>query len=156
MCTHGMNHPAQPLYGSLTLRSDDGQDDKITAEEVFKTTIGSDIVILSACYSGLADQSPLPGDDLFGIQRALLHGGARAVIAGTWDVSDATGPMIIENLLKRLAAGEPVSAALADAQRDFLKQQRGRGIRNPLTHPYFWAVYTLTGDGRVHCVPHTP
>jgi len=152
--THGMNNPTQPLYGLLTLRSGDGQDDYITAQEIFETTIGSDLVILSACYSGLAEQSPLPGDDLFGIQRALLHGGARAVIAGTWDVYDMTGPIILDSLLKRLAAGEPVSAALANAQRDFLKQQRSEGANNPWTHPYFWAVYTLTGDGRVQVAPN--
>ena len=147
--THGANSPQSPLQGCLLLRSGDGDDDTITAEEIFETTVGSDLVILSACYSGMADQSPLPGDDLFGIQRALLHGGARAVIAGTWDVYDMTGPVIVDELLKRLAAGEPVSAALAGAQRAFLERQRSEGSGNPFTHPYFWAVYTLTGDGRV-------
>ncbi|MDR0327911.1 MAG: CHAT domain-containing protein [Planctomycetaceae bacterium] len=149
--THGMNNPVQPLHGLLLLRSGDGNDDAITAEEIFGTTVGKDLVVLSACYSGLADQSPLPGDDLFGIQRALLHGGARGVIAGMWDVYDSTGPMIVDALLKRLAAGESASAALAGAQRNFLKQQREEGANNPWTHPYFWAVYTLTGDGRACC-----
>jgi hypothetical protein len=147
-----MNNPTQPLHGLLLLRSGNGDDDTITAEEIFETTVGSDLVVLSACYSGLADQSPLPGDDLFGIQRALLHGGARTIIAGSWDVYDSTGPMIVDDLLKRLAAGESGTAALAGAQRDFLKQQRAEGAGNPWSHPYFWAVYTLTGDGRVHCV----
>ena len=151
VATHGMNNPVHPLQGLLLLRSGDGSDDEITAEDIFESTVGSDLVVLSACYSGLADQSPLPGDDLFGIQRALLHGGARAVIAGMWDVYDSTGPMIVDRLLKRLTSGEPVSAALAGAQRDFLKQQRSEGSDNPWTHPYFWAVYTLTGDGRVYC-----
>ena len=150
--THGMNSPQSPLQGFLLLRSGDGNDDTITAEEIFETTVGTDLVVLSACYSGLAEQSPLPGDDLFGIQRALLHGGARAVIAGMWDVYDTTGPMIVDGLLKHLADGESVSAALAGAQRDFMKQQRAKGVTNPFTHPYFWSVYTLTGDGRVNCV----
>ena len=151
VATHGMNNPQNPLQGLLLLRSGKGNDDTITAEEIFETTVGTDLVVLSACYSGLAEQSPLPGDDLFGIQRALLHSGARAVVAGMWDVYDSTGPIIIDGLLKHLAEGESAPAALAGAQRDFMKQQRAEGATNPWTHPYFWAVYTLTGDGRVNC-----
>ncbi|MDR0391308.1 MAG: CHAT domain-containing protein [Planctomycetaceae bacterium] len=156
VATHGINNPCDPLRGLLLLRSGKGNDDEITAEEIFETTVGTDLVILSACYSGLAEQSPLPGDDLFGIQRALLHGGARAVIAGMWDVYDSTGPIIVGGLLRRLSVGESASAALAGAQRDFMKQQRAEGSTNPWTHPYFWAVYTLTGDGRVSCVVDKP
>lgn len=151
VATHGTNCPEQPLYGRLALRSGTGDDDAITAEEIYRTTVGADLVVLSACYSGLADQTPMPGDDLFGIQRALLHGGARSVVAGVWDVYDSTGPMIVKGVMQRLAEGQPITEALNGSQRDFLAEQRAEGSGNPWTHPYFWAVYTLTGDGRVHC-----
>ncbi|GHT45561.1 hypothetical protein FACS189454_05250 [Planctomycetales bacterium] len=153
IATHGQNDSAYPLNSFLMLRTEDGNDDYMTAGELFYSTVRSNIVVLSACYSGLAEKSPMPGDDLFGIQRALLRSGAGSVIAGVWDVYDSTGPLIVEGLMKNLAAGKPVAAALAESQREFLKQQRKEGAENPWTHPYFWAVYTLTGNGNVRYEP---
>ena len=103
---------------------------------------------MNACYSGLADASPLPGDDLFGLQRALLQAGVRTVLAGLWDVYDGTGPELIRGFLEGVATGQAAPAALARSQREFLKKLRGSGEPEPWLHPYFWAVYTVSGDDR--------
>jgi hypothetical protein len=52
VATHGMNNPQSTLHGLLLLRSGNGNDDVITAEEIFGTTVGTELVVLSACYSG--------------------------------------------------------------------------------------------------------
>jgi CHAT domain-containing protein len=104
--------------------------------------------VMSACYSGLGDRSPLPGDDLFGLQRAFLHSGARTVVSGLWDVYDGTAPDLMLRLFEGLSAGKPAAAALADSQRTFLKSLRDTQLDEPWLHPYFWAVYTAAGDDR--------
>jgi prepilin-type N-terminal cleavage/methylation domain-containing protein len=150
VATHGMNNSSYPLNSFLMLRTEDGNDDAITAGELFYTSVQNDIIVLSACYSGLSEKSPMPGDDLFGIQRALLHRGAGAVIAGVWDVYDLTGTLLIHGLMRNLAEGKSIVAALSESQRNFLKEERANnGKQNPWTHPYFWAVYTLTGNGNI-------
>ncbi|MDR2755392.1 MAG: CHAT domain-containing protein [Planctomycetaceae bacterium] len=150
VATHGMNDSSYPLNSFLMLRTEDGNDDMITAGEIFYTSVQNDIIVLSACYSGLSEKSPMPGDDLFGIQRALLHRGAGAVIAGSWDVYDLTGTILIHGLMRNLAEGQSIVSALSESQRNFLKEQRAsNGNRNPWTHPYFWAVYTLTGNSNI-------
>jgi len=146
VATHGMNVADQPLSSFLLCHADQSHDGHLTAGEIFMSSLSVDIVVMSACYSGLADRSPLPGDDLFGLQRAFLHSGVRTVVSGLWDVYDATGPMLMHDFFQHFAAGEPVAAALAGAQRDFLKAQRAEGPGNPWTHPYFWAVYTAAGN----------
>ena len=123
-------------------------DGRLTAAELFETRVAADLVVMDACYSGLADASPLPGDDLFGLQRALLQAGARTVVAGLWDVYDGTAPELIRGLLARVAAGQAAPAALAQSQREFLKKLRASGDPEPWLHPYFWAVYTVAGDDR--------
>ncbi|MCL2744663.1 MAG: CHAT domain-containing protein [Planctomycetaceae bacterium] len=55
------------------LKSQSG-DAFFTAYELFSLPMKKDLIVLSACYSGLSDKSPMPGDDLFGIQRMLLQG----------------------------------------------------------------------------------
>jgi hypothetical protein len=146
--THGHNAPDQPLSSFLLCYADDRNDGHLSAEEIYRSAVRADMVVMSACYSGLADRSPLPGDDLFGLQRAFLHSGARAVVSGLWDVYDGTGPPLMAGFFRRLAAGSPAPLALADTQREFVAKCRSTRD-DPWLHPYFWSVYTVIGDDRV-------
>lgn len=148
IATHGRNIPQQPLASYLLCHGDDKNDGHLTAGELFESEIASQLIVMSACYSGLADQSPLPGDDLFGIERSLLNAGAGTVVSGLWDVYDATGPMLMNGFFRNLVAGQTAAEALAATQRDFLREQRKEGPGNPWIHPYFWSVYTLSGSDR--------
>jgi CHAT domain-containing protein len=94
----------------------------------------------------LADRSPLPGDDLFGLERAFLNAGTATIVTGLWDVYDGTGPSLMKSMFAELVAGKPAAAALAGAQRSFLKERRQGGPSDPWIHPYFWAVYTISGS----------
>lgn len=148
LATHGNNIPDSPLESFLVLQPSSSDEGHLTAADLFAESISSDIVIMNACFSGLADRSPLPGDDLFGLQRALLQGGARTVVAGLWDVYDGTGPQIIQGFLQRIAHGKDAASALADSQRAFLATLRQSSDAEPWLHPYFWAVFTVAGDDR--------
>jgi CHAT domain-containing protein len=148
LATHGTNVADRPLESFVVLQPQEGSDGRLTAAELFQTRVAADLVVMNACYSGLADASPLPGDDLFGLQRALLQAGARTVVAGLWDVYDGTAPELIRGLLARVAAGQAAPVALAQSQREFLKKLRASADAEPWLHPYFWAVYTVAGDDR--------
>ena len=150
LATHGKNFADQPLSSYLMFRADDDNDGYLTAGEIYSTDVAADLVVMSACYSGLADRSPLPGDDLFGLQRALLHAGARTVIAGMWDVYDGTGPELMQGFFGQLTEGKRVPAALANSQRALVERLRKSEQVEPWLHPYFWAVYTSVGDDRTH------
>jgi CHAT domain-containing protein len=147
--THGLNEADNPLESYLLLIDNDGKSAaRLTAREIFESKLGARLVVLSACYSGLGDRSPAPGDDLFGLQRAFLAAGARTVVSGLWDVYDETAPDLMNGLFTRLLAGESVAAALAGSQRDFLARYKASDKVEPYLHPYFWAVYTACGDDR--------
>jgi CHAT domain-containing protein len=149
VATHGMNLADQSFDSHLLLQANTVDDGFLTAREIYQSEGGVDLVVMSACYSGLADRSPLPGDDLFGLQRALLYSGSRAVVSGLWDVYDQTAPMIMQLFMDRLSHGVPVSDALAQTQRQFIDQLRASSDDEPWLHPYFWSVFTVVGDGRV-------
>lgn len=146
IATHGTNHADAPLTSHVLLNRDENSDGRLTALEVFHADLQSDLIVMSACYTGLADRSPLASDDLFGLQRAMLFSGARAVVSGLWDVYDGTGPILMNDCFQRLAKGEAVADALAGAQREFVAKLRGSKGTEPWIHPYFWAVYTTVGD----------
>ena len=147
--THGWNEADRPLESFLMCMPAGGDDGLLTAADIYNADVHADLVVLSACFSGLADRSPMPGDDLFGLQRALLQSGARTVVSGLWDVNDRTGPELIGEFMRRVAKGEPAAAALARSQRTFVEQCR-KTEGDIWMHPYFWAVYTAAGDERTH------
>ncbi len=149
IATHGSNDPDNPLESHLVVYDTRDGDSRLTASELFESEVGADLVVMSACYSGLADRAPLSSEDLFGIQRALLQSGARSVLSGLWDVYDGTGPHIMKRFFEKVAQKGGAAAALADAQRDFLKGLRESKEAEPWLHPHFWAVYTLSGDDRI-------
>jgi CHAT domain-containing protein/tetratricopeptide (TPR) repeat protein len=145
--THGQNEADRPLASFLLCNSGGNFDGRLTALELFNLPIESDVVVLSACYSGLADRSPLPGDDLFGLQRAILQSGAKSVVSGLWDVYDDTAPELVKSTMTNFNGGQTISRSLAEAQREFLKTRKEAGPSDPWVHPYFWAVYTCSGGG---------
>ncbi|MCC9608014.1 CHAT domain-containing protein [Blastopirellula sp. JC732] len=146
--THGQNVASAPLLSYLRCGQAKGADGLLQAGEIYSMKTRADLVILSACYSGLADQAPMQGDDLFGLQRALLQSGTSCVVTGKWDVFDRTGTVLMASLLDKLSHGEPVGESLADAQRQFMLDAReGNGI---YSHPYFWAVLSVAGNDQIH------
>jgi len=159
--THGHNVAKSPMDSYLVVLQDESTDaaapetsglmatdineGRLTAREIFARRVNARLIVLSACYSGLGDQSPLPGDDLFGLQRAFLHAGARSVLSGLWDVFDGTAPELVAGFHEGVISGITPSQALAASQRTFLNKQRAAGFSNPFVHPYFWSVFSVAG-----------
>ena len=64
--------------------------------------------------------------------------GAQNVIATLWPVEDRSTARLMEHLHVRLRAGESEAPALAQAQRQMLRDPR-------TADPFYWAGFTLVG-----------
>lgn len=149
IATHGMNVADNPLESFLLCHASSESDGRLTAREIFESKVQSEMVVMSACYTGLADRSPMPGDDLFGLQRSLLVAGSNTVISGLWDVYDGTGPTLMKGFFERFRDGKTAAESLAETQRAYLRQLRRSDQVEFYLHPYFWSVYNVAGDGAV-------
>jgi CHAT domain-containing protein len=145
--THGVvsNEPNRPSY--LALRGAGGDDGRLTADEIYGSTIDADLVVLSACRTALG---PVEGDGVIGFTRAFLSAGARSVVAAQWDVSDQVSYDIMRGFYARRARGASASRALRGAQLAVLRALRAGTIRAsgaalPET-PRLWAGFVLTGE----------
>jgi CHAT domain-containing protein/tetratricopeptide (TPR) repeat protein len=108
---HARFDPADPLGSALEL----GQDDRLSAREMIaRLELGAELVTLSSCHSGVTHV--VPGDELLGIQRALLHAGAPTVICTRWEANDLVALLVMDQLYHGLESGSPPAAALRDAQ----------------------------------------
>lgn len=96
----------------------------------------ADLVVLSACQTQLGELSA--GDELVGLTRAFIFAGTPSVMASLWNVDDAATAHLMEKFYLHLRAGMSKATALRQAQLDTLAD---------FPDPYYWAAFTLSGDG---------
>lgn len=80
---------------------------------------GTDLVMLSACQTGLGQWQP--GEHLNGLRHAFLVAGASHVAATLWDVNDEAAPDFMAAFYRLLASGLTPDQALWQAQRAWLE-----------------------------------
>jgi CHAT domain-containing protein len=126
------------LAGANARLSGANDDGILTALEVAQLDLnGTELVVLSACDSGVGDIQN--GEGVYGLRRALVLAGAQTQVTSLWKVSDeATRPLMV-NFYKRLLKGEGRSAALRHAQQEMLANKE-------LSHPYYWASFVPFGN----------
>jgi CHAT domain-containing protein len=142
--THGLLNSTQPelsgLVFSLLDESGKPQDGFLRLHEIYNLKFNADLVVLSACQTGLGQE--VKGEGLIGLTRGFMYAGASRVVASLWKVDD----LATAELMKRFYRGmlreklRP-AAALRAAQLEMAKQKRWAAA-------YFWAAFVLQGEWR--------
>ncbi len=112
----------------------------IFAEDLTQLSLQSNLVILSACETGLGSSHSTEGT--IGFTHAFMAAGAKSLIASFWSVEDQSTAEVMTAFYKHLANGLPKDEALRQAQLDF--RQRNQGTYRD--HPYYWAAFSFFGD----------
>src|SRR5256886_17224942 len=108
-----------PLFSYVDLAAGDAQDGRLEVHEVFGLDLAADLVVLSACQTGLGSGAlaDVPaGDDWVGLTRAFLHAGAAHVVATLWSVEDWATASLMERFYERYRTSDDPEGALAVAQ----------------------------------------
>ena len=113
----------------------EGVDDGIlTADEISRLDFrGIDLIVLSACETGLGDIS---GEGVYGLQRGFKKAGANSILMSLWKVDDEATMMLMSEFYKHLLCGDSKIEALKKAQR-YVREQDG------FEDPYYWAGFIL-------------
>jgi len=100
---------------------------------------GTELVILSACDSGLGEVKI--GEGMMSLRRAFRIAGAETVLVSHWKVNDKATSQLMTEFIRRWRSGEPRAQAWREAQLSLLHSK-------DFSNPYFWAAFTLTGQYR--------
>ena len=149
MATHGVLGLSSCLAEPALIASlGDGGDGLIEASELLDRQLHARLVVLSACDTaggGRADVSRTGlsdgGEALSGLARGFLYAGASSVMATQWRVDSATSATEVMAFFQAaLRQHQPLATALQTAQRQVYEQAE-------TGHPFYWAPFTLIGDG---------
>lgn len=108
----------------------------LTAQDVTGIDlIDTDLVVLSACQTGLGDV--LAGEGVIGLRRAFALAGAAVLVMSVWRVNDLATFKLMEAFYAGLRSGLPVLTALREAQT---------ALRQTHPHPRDWGAFICQGD----------
>ena len=111
LACHGQFNPRDALGSALTL----GAGDRLTAAEIIEhLKLDADLVILSACQSGVSHIAR--GDELVGLIRAFMSAGASSLVVTQWQVADVSTRIVMERFHQYLIAGMGRAEGLQRAQ----------------------------------------
>lgn len=92
------------------------QDGILTAKEISLLDFRkADVVVLSACETGLGDVS---GDGVFGLQRAFKMAGAQTLLMALWQVSDDATQRLMTAFYRHMSDGLSKREAFRRAQQE--------------------------------------
>jgi len=142
--THGLLDTERPGLSALVLSMVDSQgkpqDGFLRANDIFNMKLPAELVVLSACQTGLGKE--IKGEGLVGLMRGFMYAGAARVVVSLWSVNDkATAELMTRFYEKMLKQGERPAAALRAAQVEMWKQKQWQS-------PYYWAAFTMQGEWR--------
>lgn len=134
LASHGTFDPVNPLFSAVKLVKDIREDGDLEAAEVFGLRINADLVMLSACQTGLGKVTD--GDDVIGMNRAFLYGGTHAIMSSLWRVSDISTAILVKQFYRRY---------VRENKSDSLRQAMLH-VKNRYPHPGYWGAFVLVGD----------
>jgi CHAT domain-containing protein len=135
---HGLLSEDPELSGLVLARggADSREDGLLDVRAIFKLKLSADMVVLSACSTGLGKE--VIGEGTIGLPRAFLYAGAASVLVSLWQVDDESTEKLMVAFYKHLLAGSQKADALRLAKLELVRTQ-------PYSFPYYWAPFVLVG-----------
>jgi CHAT domain-containing protein len=110
----------------------DADDGVLTAQEVTQIDLRkNDLVVLSACETGLGDIKGSEG--VYGLQRSLKMAGVKYIIMSLWQIPDKETVEFMGAFYKNLLSLKDIRGAFFEAQKEMRSKY----------DPYYWGAFVL-------------
>lgn len=128
----GVNEPFI-LLGQVENKGDDGF---LTLSEVANMKLNAEMVVLSACVTGVGKE--VEGEGVVNFARAFQQAGARTVLVSLWEVASEPAVEYMKTFYGHLKSGK--------SKAEVLRLTRN-AMKAKYTSPFYWAVFIMHGEG---------
>jgi CHAT domain-containing protein len=116
-------------------------DQEILYSELYNLNINPDLVVLSACETGIGKLYKAEG--AMSVARGFQFAGAQNLLFSLWKVNDYTTSVFMTDFYKNIKNKQTYFEATANAKLDFLNDKT---IPNAKKSPYYWSSFVYYGS----------
>lgn len=140
LATHAILNDKNPELSYLAFTENKKNNYLLYTSDLYNLNLNASLITLSACETDLGDLNK--GEGLISLSRGFFYAGAKSIVSTKWKINDASTSHIMDRFYYHLSKGENKDRALQQAKLDFLKTNK----HNPLSHPYYWSAFVLSGN----------
>lgn len=115
-------------------------DDYLYAHELYNLNLQADMVVLSACETGVGEYQK--GEGVMNLARGFAYAGTPSITMSLWSVNDETTAQLMMYYYQHIDSGLATHQALRAAKLDFLQNQEDKAK----LHPFYWAAFVQVGQ----------
>ncbi|WP_299219390.1 CHAT domain-containing protein [uncultured Aquimarina sp.] len=116
-------------------------DQNILVNQLYGLQLEADLVVLSACETGIGTLAK--GEGPLSIGRGFQYAGVQNVLFSLWKVNDKTTSQLMQYFYQNLHLSNSYVYELHKAKLDFLEAKE---ISNTQKSPYYWASFVYYGN----------
>lgn len=138
--THAESDTANSNYSKIILSANDenSSTNNLHAYEIQNTNLNTELVILSACNTGIGEYKS--GEGVASLARSFNYAGAKSILVSLWSLPDYSTTRIINSFIDELYNNDK-SIALQQAKVNYLKNADSH-----LSKPLYWAGLIIIGE----------
>ena len=134
--THATPNKDNPNLSEIELYN----NEKIKNFEIEALKLNAELVVLSACETGIGQQ--LKGEGVMSLARSFQLAGSPATVASLWKVNDASTADLMKYFYDFLKMGKTKSDALQMAKLKYLDDVKASPFKS---QPYHWSAFIQVG-----------
>lgn len=141
LAMHAFVDDEDPMQSKLLFYQDGDsiEDGMLHTYELFNMDLSAEMVVLSACRTGLGKLQV--GEGMMSLGRAFAYAGCPSVVSSYWSVDDQSTSELMASFYKNIAEGMSKDKAMQKSKIDFLANTNGQK-----THPYYWGGFVVLGN----------
>lgn len=141
LATHAKANDKSGDYSYLAFAEipDALDNETLYARELYELSLQADLVVLSACETGLGELQK--GEGIISLARGFSYAGARSILTTLWPISDDKAAQLMIRFYEKLRDQSPKDAALRESKIEYLSACRDREA-----HPFYWAAFVGMGN----------